>query len=149
MDFVDLDRMLFRGYSRDLRYSEGWTDLHMAAERGNEERLASAILEDPESIASVTVDGVSVLHCAAVRGQERVVAQLLAHRPELVAAETTQGIFALHFAAHEGHAGVVAQLLASRPDLIDAVAGGWTALHVYCAGDILRSQHNCSYSGLS
>lgn len=117
-----------QGLRRKAPKKSGWTDLHIAAQRGDEADVVRLLARYGFLIDAMTRDHMTALHIAAQEGHDKVVAQLLARNPKLT--EDCVGRTALDSAARGGHDKIVGQLLSHCPALIQVVPRDrWTALH--------------------
>jgi Tfp pilus assembly protein PilF len=107
--------------------SNGWTDLHLAAARGDV-AMAIELLAGTTPIDSRHGGGRTALYEASKRGHTEVVALLL-QRGANPNAKGKQGYTPLLAAAEQGHADTIAMLLSHGADLMAACSCGDSALH--------------------
>jgi uncharacterized protein len=107
--------LLASGAAVDAEERDGRTALVWAAERGNEEMVASLLDRGADVNHVVRSNGATALHVAAQKGHEVTVALLVA-RGARVDLATTGGNTALHFAAFDGNPKMVSILLARGAD---------------------------------
>jgi len=123
-DPYDIDALML---SPLILRANGWTQLHLAAARGDLAATALLVAEGGH-IDRRNDRGGTALHEASKRGQTAVVTILLQHgaNPN---AKTRQGYSPLLAASEQGHAGTIALLLSKGADLRTTCASGDSALH--------------------
>jgi len=114
-------------FSQWILKSKGWTDLHLAAARGQAEQV-TALLHQGHPIEARNDNKRTPLYEAAKRGRFEV-AQLLIERGANLEAKGKHGYTPLFVATGRGHIAVVQLLLAKGANLHARCDCGSTALH--------------------
>ena len=130
-DPYEVDEYVFSSW---ILKSKGWTDLHLAAARGQAEHVA-ALLNQGHSVEARNDNKRTPLYEAAKRGRFEVV-QLLVERGANLEARGKQGYTPLLTAVGRGHIAVVQLLLAKGASINARCDCGSTALH-----EAVRSGH--------
>jgi len=123
-DPYEVDEYVFSSW---ILKSKGWTDLHLAAARGQAEQV-TALLNQGQSIAARNHNERTPLYEAAKRGRFEVV-QILVERGADLEARGKQGYTPLFTAVGRGHIAVVQLLLAKGANIHARCDCGSTALH--------------------
>jgi ankyrin repeat protein len=126
------ERLIDKGAKLDTVDDHGWTCLHHAAAHGNT-TLARALLEKG-AMTSPGRDS-TPLHLACANGAQAVV-ELLLSKHACAEATTEEDVTPLHIAAAQGYCSIVELLLPHMlsSDVNAVCIGGWTPLHLACAG---------------
>jgi ankyrin repeat protein len=104
---------------------KGWTSLHAAANRGDENTMALVLLINSD-VNAADSSGLTPLHIAAVAGYKEV-ASLLISAGARVDAKDNEAISPLHCAAMRGHKQMTALLIDNGAD-VNSLARGITPL---------------------
>lgn len=104
-----LDILLAKGAKVDIKDNDGFTSLHLAAEKGDLEIFDKILTKDATIINAQTQNGATPLHYAAMRGHLEILMRLLAKGAK-VNLKDVNGKTPLHLAAEKGHLEILSKL---------------------------------------
>jgi len=108
---------------------DGWTLLHMAAQKGDKRSAAALLAADPDLLNKQTEKDITPLYVAATHGHIDLLKYLLEEKAKIDLCHKEDGTNALHAAVLHQHQNIVDELLLQHPDLASSTRkGGDTAL---------------------
>ena len=145
--------MLLLGSDPNLKYSNGWTALHYAAQIGDLKSV-EILIANKANINAFSNNGRTALHFAAKMKREKVVNYLVdkileKHKTDYqiyLNAKDEHGCTPSHLAAKEGNTACLEILLSKGADVYATDICGWNILHYasfYAKGETIR--HICKY----
>ena len=107
----------------------GWTDLHEAAEKDNDEIIVLLFNKIEADLAARTVTGWTPLHFAAESMSLKAIEKLVELKPDLINIGDNNGLTPLHLAAEHNRTTSVEKLVELKVDINIQDNSGRSALH--------------------
>ena len=132
-------------YLNEQEDKYGFTALHYAIEKGNDELVQKLI--DQNADVNITSKGTAPLHWAAAKGQVTALQTLIESNADLEARENHGDFTALHRAAYARQPGTTAALLEAKAD-VNAIENEINDTALHSSQTLLPNESSCEVASL-